>query len=116
MIGYMEKEIKRLRHHVLVLSETNHQLVKDGTSRAASSIARHCSLSSDDVELEIVLGVEGMLASQKVVGTLVGEKARRKADNKRVPAKRREKGAEEFNAECSTRGKFLGSTSGRWLS
>ena len=41
----MEKEIKRLRHHVSVLSKRNHQLVKDGKSRAASPITSDASLS-----------------------------------------------------------------------
>ena len=44
----LEKEIKRLRHHVSVLSKRNHQLMKDGKSWAASSIASDASLSSDD--------------------------------------------------------------------
>ena len=51
MIGKMsdmEKEIKRLRHHVSVLSKRNHQLVKDGKSRAASPIASDVSLSDDE--------------------------------------------------------------------
>ena len=48
----MEKEIKRLRHHVSVLSKRNHQLVKDGKSRAASPIASDVSLSDDEGEEE----------------------------------------------------------------
>ena len=57
-MGEMEKEIKRLRHHVSVLSKRNHQLMKDGKSRAVSPIASDASLSEDgdgdddgDVEL-----------------------------------------------------------------
>ena len=50
----MEKEIKRLRHHVSVLSKRNHQLVKDGKSRAASPIASDVSLSDEDEDLEEV--------------------------------------------------------------
>ena len=46
----MEKEIKRLRHHVSVLSKRNHQLVKDGKSRAASPIASNVSLSEEEDE------------------------------------------------------------------
>ena len=41
----MEKEIKRLRHHVSVLSKRNHQLVKNGKSRAVPPIASGTSLS-----------------------------------------------------------------------
>ena len=44
----MEKEIKRLRHHVSVLSKRNHQLMKDGKSWAVSSIAS--DTSQGDVE------------------------------------------------------------------
>ena len=50
----MEMEIKRLRHHVSVLSKRNHQLVKDGKSRAASPIASDVSLSDEDEDLEEV--------------------------------------------------------------
>ena len=50
----MEKEIKRLRHHVSVLSKRNHRLMKDGKSRAASPIASDVSLSDEDEELEEV--------------------------------------------------------------
>ena len=50
----MEKEIKRLRHHVSVLSKRNHQLMKDGKSRAASPIASGASLSDEEEELEEV--------------------------------------------------------------
>ena len=39
----MEKEIKRLRHHVSVLLKRYHQPIKDGKSRAASSIASGAS-------------------------------------------------------------------------
>ena len=46
----MEREIKRLRHHVSVLSKRNHQLMKDGKSRAASPIASDVSLSDDEEE------------------------------------------------------------------
>ena len=49
----IEKEIKRLRHHVSVLSKRDHQLMKDGKSRAVSSIASDTSLrdlESDDEE------------------------------------------------------------------
>ena len=44
-MGEMEKEIKRLRHHVSVLSKRNHRLVEDGKSRAIPSIASGISLS-----------------------------------------------------------------------
>ena len=48
----MEKEIRRLRHHVSVLSKRNHRLVKDGKSRAASPIASDVSLSDKEDEEE----------------------------------------------------------------
>ena len=47
-MGEMEKEIKRLRHHVSVLSKRNHQLMKDSKSRAASPVASDVSLSEDE--------------------------------------------------------------------
>ena len=50
----MEKEIKRLRHHVSVLYKRNHQLMKDGKSRAASPIASDVSQSGSDEDLEEV--------------------------------------------------------------
>ena len=40
----MEKEIKRLQHHVSVLSNRNHQLMKDDKSSAVASIASATSL------------------------------------------------------------------------
>ena len=49
-MGEMEKEIKRLRHHVSVLSKRNHELVKNGKSRAAPPIARGVSLREDEGE------------------------------------------------------------------
>ena len=52
----MEKEIKRLRHHDSVLSKRNHQLMKDGKSRAASSIASDASLSEEEDDEEENVG------------------------------------------------------------
>ena len=101
----LEKEIKRLRHHVSVLSKRNHQLMKDGKSRAASSIASDASLSSDDEEVETKDGERF-----RVVGSLVGEEARRRAHGDGVPDKWCEEGAEEFVSECQERGKYLGRT------
>ena len=43
-MGDMEKEVKRLRHHVSVLSKRNHQLMKEGKSWVASSIATSMKL------------------------------------------------------------------------
>ena len=40
----MEREIRRLRHHVSVLSNRNHRLVEDGKSRAVAPIASATSL------------------------------------------------------------------------
>ena len=53
MVGKMsdiEKEIKRLQHHVSGLSKRNHQLMKDGKSRVTSPIASDVSLSDEEVE------------------------------------------------------------------
>ena len=101
----LEKEVKRLRHHVSVLSKRNHQLMKEGKSWAASSIASDASLSSDDEEVETGEGER-----VRVVGSLVGEEARRKAHGDGRPDKWCEKGAEEFNSECQVRGRYLGRT------
>ena len=54
-MGNIEKEIKRLQHHVSVLSKRNHRLMKDGKSWAASSIASDTSLSSEDEEVEAAI-------------------------------------------------------------
>ena len=67
-ISEMEKEIKRLRHHVSVLSKRNHQLVKDGKSRAASPIASDVSLSDDESEE----GKEGKECVVRVGGRKMG--------------------------------------------
>ena len=55
-MGEMEKEIKRLRHHVSVLSKRNHQLVKDGKSRTASPIASDAFLSKEVVKEVVTIG------------------------------------------------------------
>jgi len=47
----LRKEVKRLQHHVSVLSKRNHRLVEDGKRVAASSIASDASMSSDDKEV-----------------------------------------------------------------
>ena len=102
----LEKEIKRLRHHVSVLFKRNHQLMKDGKSWEALSIASDASLSSDDEEVKCV-------KEEKVVrvrSTVVGEEARRKAHGDGVPAPWCVEGAEEYSAECQERGKWLGRT------
>ena len=99
------REIKRLRHHVSVLSKRNHQLMKDGKSWAASSIASDASLSSDDEEVET--GGGDMI---RVVGSVVGAEARRKAHGDGVPDKWCEEGVEEFSSECQERGRYLGRT------
>ena len=86
----MDKEIKRLRHHVSVLSKRNHQLMKDGKSRAASPIASDVSLSDEEGEEEegcgpgkvrvtIVATEEQLVGVVRVVGIglwlIRGEKA-----------------------------------------
>jgi len=111
MVGELmkrDKEIKRLRHHVSVLSKRNHRLEMEGKSRAASSIASDASLSSDDEEVE--WEEEGEEKRVKVVKTLVGEEAREKAHENGVPDPWCEKGAKEFNEECQERGRYLGRT------
>ena len=64
----MEKEIKRLRHHVSVLSKRNHRLMKDGKSRAVSPIASDTSLSEEEDEDD---GMEVEKGKGKMRGTIV---------------------------------------------
>ena len=70
----MEREIKRLRHHVSVLSKRNHELMKDGKSRAVSFIASDTSLrdvesdEEDEEEGEEEI-VRGGLMRVTMVGT-----------------------------------------------
>jgi len=77
----LRREVKRLRHHVSVLSKRNDRLVKDGKSRAVSSIASDASLSSDDEEIGEEEG-----SRFRVVKTMVGAEARKKAHGDGVPA------------------------------
>ena len=109
-MGDMEKEIKRLRHHVSVLSKRNHQLMKDGTSWVASSIASDTSLSSGDEEVEAVIEGKERNPRIRVEGTVVGEEARELAHGDGVPAPWCKKGAEEFWAECQERDRYKGRT------
>ena len=108
----LEKEVKRLRHHVSVLSKRNHQLMKDGKSRAASSIASDASLSSDDEEVgtDYEEDEEKRIPRQRVVKSMVGEEAREKAHGDGVPAPWCSKGAEDWGEECEKRGMGLGRT------
>ena len=46
----LELEVKRLRHHVSVLSKRNHELMKEGKSRATASIASAVSLCAGEGE------------------------------------------------------------------
>ena len=109
-MGEMDKEIKRLRHHVSVLSKRNHRLMKDGKRGAASSIASDASLSSDNEEVEVVGLEEGKNPRIRVEGTVVGEKAREQAHGDGVPAPWCKKGAEEIWAECQERDRYQGET------
>ena len=70
-MGEMEKEIKRLRHHVSVLSKRNHRMVENGKSRAAPPIASGVSLSVEKEGLEGVR-VEGRseVRVEEVVGVV----------------------------------------------
>jgi len=104
-MGDLRKEVKRLRHHVLVLSKRNDRLVKDGKSRAASSIASDASLSSDDEEVGEEEG-----SRVRVVKSLVGEEARKKAHGDGVPAPWCGEEAERFWREAEERGRFGGHT------
>jgi len=101
----LRKEVKRLRHHVSVLSKRNDRLVKDGKSRVASSIASDASLSSDDEEIGEEEG-----SRVRVVKTMVGEEARKKAHGNGVPAPWCEEEAEGFWREAEERGHFGGRT------
>ena len=108
----LEREVKRLRHHVSVFSNRNHQLMKDGRNRAASSIASDASLSSDDNEVGTDYEGDGEqeVPRQKVVGSLVGEKARERAQGEGVPEPRCSEGAEKWGEEHEERGVGLGRT------
>jgi len=99
-------EIKRLRHHVSVLSKRNHQLVEDGKRMAASSIASNASMSSDDEE--VGLEKEGEVLRARVVRMEVGERARERVHGDRVPAPWCEEGAEEISTEYQERDRYLG--------
>jgi len=101
----LRKEVKRLRHHVLVLSKRNDRLVKDGKSGAASSMASDASLSSDDEEVGEEEG-----ARVRVVKTMVGEEARRKAHEDGVPAPWCSEEAERFWREAEGERRFGGRT------
>jgi len=94
-------EIKRLRHHISVLSKRMHRMVEGGKSLAALSIPSDASMSSDDEEVVWEeKGVDVKNVRARVVGTVVGEKARGKAHGDGVPAPWSEGIAEEFVAEC----------------
>ena len=67
----MEKEIKRLQHHVSVLSKRNHGLMKEGKRRAVSSIASDTSLRDLESEVEESDGEEEEM-KEKMRLTVVG--------------------------------------------
>ena len=69
-MGEMEKEIKRLRHHVSVLSKRNHRLVKDGKSGAAPPIASGVSLSKEKEGVEERVRVEKMVRVEEERGVV----------------------------------------------
>ena len=66
-MGEMEKEIKRLRHHVSVISKRNHRLVEDGKSRAAPPIASGASLSVEKAGVEEVRVKEKRVRVEELV-------------------------------------------------
>jgi len=101
----LRKEVKRLRHHVSVLSKRNDRLVKDGKRGAASSIASDASLSSDDEEVGEEEG-----SRVRVVRTVIGEEARRKAHGDGVRAPWCEEEAESFWREAEEKRRFGGRT------
>jgi len=108
-MGDLRKEIKRLGHHVSVLSKRNHRLVEDGKRGAASSIASDASLSSDDEDM-VEDDEEGEDVRIRVEDTVVGEEARRLAHGAGVPDPWCKRGAEEFVAECQDRERYMGRT------
>ena len=69
-MGEMEREIKRLRHHVSVLSKRNDRLVKDGKSRAAPPIASGASLRLEEEGVGIGVRVEGEVRVEEVSGVV----------------------------------------------
>ena len=85
----LEREVKRLRHHVSVLSKRIHQQVKDGKSWAASSIASdasHCTCR--EVEKEEVADSEAEVAARVATveaddeaGMFVGGKGKEVAED-----------------------------------
>ena len=108
-MGGLRKEVKRLRHHVSVLSKRNHRLVEDGKSRAASPIASNASLSSDD-EIWEEEDEKGEEFGIRVEEMSVGEEARGLAHGAGVPAPWWRMGAEELMSECQARERYLGRT------
>ena len=72
-MGEMEKEIKRLRHHVSVLSKRNHELVKNGKSRAAAPIASVASLREGEEKEKsgVVAESEALVEEAEVVALSV---------------------------------------------
>jgi len=89
----------------VTLSKRNDRLVKDGKSGAASSIASDDSLSSDDGEVGEEEG-----SRVRVVKTMVGEEARKKAHGDGVPAPWCEEEAEGFWREAEEKRRFGGCT------
>jgi len=104
-MSVLRKEVKRLRHHVSVLSKRNDRLVKDGKSMAASSIASDASLSSDGEEVGEEEG-----SRVRVVKTLVGEEARKKVHGDGVPEPWCGEEAEGFWREAEESGRYGGRT------
>ena len=102
-------EIKRLRHHVSVLSKRNHRLVEEGKSRAASSIASDASLRREDEEV-VEDEEEGEDVRIRVEGMVVGEEARRLAHGAGVPDPWCKRGAKEFWSACQERERYAGQT------
>jgi len=105
----LRREVKRLRHHVSVLSKRNHRLVEDGKRRAASSIASDASLSSDNEEI-VEDEEEGEDVRIRVESRVVGEEARRLAHGAGVPDPWCEREAEEFWSACQERERYEGRT------
>ena len=108
--GDMEKEIKRLRHRVSVLSKRNHQLMKKDKSWAASSIASDASLSTEDEEVEAVIEGREKNPRIRVEETVVGEEVRGLAHGDRIPAPWCKNGVEEIWAECQERDRYQSRT------
>ena len=105
-MGDMEKEIKRLRHHVSVLSKKNHELVKNGKSEAAAPIASVASFGEDGGEEKsgVVAGSEALVEEAEVVAVSVAgvEEAEVAVPVVRLPVAVKGEGSKKRRVEVSS--------------